>query len=199
MEFTPAYRCGYDEIGKHAGFRFQCRKACGFESHYPYHVGASFISLAPTYFISQSALTPLLLLSNCDPLPLSFGLVLPLRGAFIAHMKISVLTALYTSEQSQLCSGVFMSAAKRCHPLTPLSPRDHPCIFPSPAPLPARLSSCIQQKFYSYLLYCPADGHDPVSPSLFSKKSHVSKNHSFLWPDPGDSAPPPRYFVMILT
>ena len=27
---------GYDEIGKHAGFRFQCRKACGFESHYPY-------------------------------------------------------------------------------------------------------------------------------------------------------------------
>ena len=41
--------CGYDEIGKHAGFRFQCRKACGFESHYPYHVGASFVSLAPTF------------------------------------------------------------------------------------------------------------------------------------------------------
>ena len=31
---TPTY--GYDEIGKHAGFRFQCREACGFESHYPY-------------------------------------------------------------------------------------------------------------------------------------------------------------------
>ena len=36
-EGSAAYICGYDEIGKHAGFRFQCREACGFESHYPYH------------------------------------------------------------------------------------------------------------------------------------------------------------------
>ena len=28
---------GYDGIGRHAGFRFLCREACGFESHYPYH------------------------------------------------------------------------------------------------------------------------------------------------------------------
>ena len=34
----------------------------------PFHVGGSFVSLAPTYFISQSALTPLLLLSKPDPL-----------------------------------------------------------------------------------------------------------------------------------
>ena len=24
---------GHDEIGRHAGFRFLCRKACGFKSH----------------------------------------------------------------------------------------------------------------------------------------------------------------------
>ena len=40
----------------------------GFESLPLRHVGASFVSLAPTYFISQSALTPLLLLSKPDPL-----------------------------------------------------------------------------------------------------------------------------------
>ncbi|MCI6257158.1 MAG: hypothetical protein MR648_11225, partial [Clostridiales bacterium] len=33
-----------------------------------FHVGASSISLAPTYFISQSALMPLLLLSKSNPL-----------------------------------------------------------------------------------------------------------------------------------
>lgn len=148
---------------------------------------------------THRALILLLLASKPNPLPLSFGLVLPLRGAFIAHMKISVLTALYTSEQSQLCSGVFMSAAKRRHPPTPLSPERPPPHISVSRPLSARLSSRIQRKLYSYLLYCPADGHGPVSAPLFSKKSHVSKNHSFLWPDPGDSAPPPRYFVMILT
>ena len=39
-----------------------------FESLHLRHVGASFVSLAPTYFISQSALTPLLLLSKSNPL-----------------------------------------------------------------------------------------------------------------------------------
>ena len=41
---------------------------CRFKSCYPHHVGASFVSLAPTYFISQSTLTPPPLLSNCAPL-----------------------------------------------------------------------------------------------------------------------------------
>ena len=55
----------------------------GFESLRAYHVGASFVSLAPTYFISQSTLTPLLLLSNCDPLSLSSQLVCrPAGGIF---------------------------------------------------------------------------------------------------------------------
>ena len=39
------------------------------------HVGAGFVSLAPTFFKSQSALAPLLLLSKPDPLPLGSGLV----------------------------------------------------------------------------------------------------------------------------
>ncbi len=42
--------------------------ACGFESLQAHHVGASCISLAPTFFKSRSALIPLLLLSNRDPL-----------------------------------------------------------------------------------------------------------------------------------
>ncbi len=28
---------GYGEIGKHAGFKIQCRKASRFKSEYPYH------------------------------------------------------------------------------------------------------------------------------------------------------------------
>ena len=28
--------CGYGGIGRRAGFRFLCRKACGFDPHYPY-------------------------------------------------------------------------------------------------------------------------------------------------------------------
>ena len=39
-----------------------------------FHVGASYGSLAPTYFICQSALTPLLLLSKQNQLTLGFGL-----------------------------------------------------------------------------------------------------------------------------
>ena len=40
-----------------------------------FHVGASFVSLAPTFFKSQSALTPLLLLSKSQPLALGCDLV----------------------------------------------------------------------------------------------------------------------------
>ena len=47
------------------------------------HIGASFVSLAPTYFISQSALTPLLLLSKSQPLTLGCDLGPPLRGGFV--------------------------------------------------------------------------------------------------------------------
>ena len=41
---------------------------CGFESRRPHHVGASCISLAPTFFKSQSALIALFLLSKSNPL-----------------------------------------------------------------------------------------------------------------------------------
>ena len=40
---------GYGGIGRRAGFRFLCRKACGFDPHYPYHTGASIVSLAPVF------------------------------------------------------------------------------------------------------------------------------------------------------
>ena len=43
-------------------------RACGFDSRLAHHVGASCISLAPTFFKSQSALIALLLLSKSNPL-----------------------------------------------------------------------------------------------------------------------------------
>ena len=56
-----------------------------------FHVGASFVSLAPTYFISQSALTPLLLLSNCDPLCWARSWWAALRAAFfVSDRNISL-------------------------------------------------------------------------------------------------------------
>ncbi len=48
----------------------------GFESPHRHHVGASFVSLAPTFFKSQSALTPLLLLFSRDPLALGSRLMM---------------------------------------------------------------------------------------------------------------------------
>ena len=48
----------------------------GFKSRHSDHVGASFISLAPTFFKSQSALMPLLLLSKSQPLGLGCDLIL---------------------------------------------------------------------------------------------------------------------------
>ena len=37
MWYTERTVCGYDEIGRHARFRFSCSDALGFESPYPYH------------------------------------------------------------------------------------------------------------------------------------------------------------------
>ena len=63
---------GYDEIGKHAGFRFQGRDACGFESHYPYHVGAKSAPLrfkaVPLGAALKLRSASLLLLSDPNPL-----------------------------------------------------------------------------------------------------------------------------------
>ena len=36
-DFPAAHICGYGGNGRLGGFRFLCREACGFESHYPYH------------------------------------------------------------------------------------------------------------------------------------------------------------------
>ena len=51
-------------------------RPCRFESCCPHHVGASFVSLAPIFFKSQSALTPLLLLFSHDPLALGSRLMM---------------------------------------------------------------------------------------------------------------------------
>ena len=56
---------GCSAVGSAPALGAGCRR---FESCHSDHVGASFVSLAPTYFISQSALTPLLLLSKSNPL-----------------------------------------------------------------------------------------------------------------------------------
>ena len=56
----------------------------------PSHVGASVISLAPTYFISQSALMLLLLLSKSQPLTLGCDLVLGANLAAAASILVWV-------------------------------------------------------------------------------------------------------------
>ena len=62
---------GYDGIGRHARFRFSCRKTCRFDPCYPHHVVASCVSLAAIFYAlhkKHRALTPLLLLSKSNPL-----------------------------------------------------------------------------------------------------------------------------------
>ena len=44
--------CGYGGIGRRAGFRFLCCKACGFESHYPHHVGTEILIQWVSRFLS---------------------------------------------------------------------------------------------------------------------------------------------------
>lgn len=68
LQVEPAQVLGFD-CGLGAGLRI-----CIFFGNKT-HVGASFISLAPTFFKSQSALMPLLLLSKAQPLALGCDLV----------------------------------------------------------------------------------------------------------------------------
>ena len=70
---------------------------------------------------THRALILLLLASKPDPLSLGSGLGPPLRGAFVCPWKISILTVPSTSEQSPLCSDVFLCLRqKRRHPPAPL-------------------------------------------------------------------------------
>ena len=41
-EHAVSHICGYGGNGRLGGFRFLCREACGFESHYPYHGESSY-------------------------------------------------------------------------------------------------------------------------------------------------------------
>ena len=71
----------FDVTPKWNSFEIKCTaRYRGFESHRLRHVGASCISLAPTFFKSQSALISLLLLSDRDSLRW-------IRGQFLADGK----------------------------------------------------------------------------------------------------------------
>ena len=59
---------------------FSSQKKMQIESGHRHHVGASFVSLAPTFFKSQSARTPLLLLFSRDPLTLGSRLMMRAVG-----------------------------------------------------------------------------------------------------------------------
>ena len=73
---------GYGGIGRRAGFRFLCRKACGFDPHYPHkrkkHVGSYrtnvlfliMVTLLVTLLNFQTALTAALysISRNCTAL-----------------------------------------------------------------------------------------------------------------------------------
>ena len=71
---------GYDGIGRHARFRFSCF-ACGFESHYPYQVGASDIACSDLLYQSErarAAAPPF----QIEPAALGFDLVFPFIGIY---------------------------------------------------------------------------------------------------------------------
>ena len=58
------------------GYQYSCEARMQIDPGHRHHVGASFVSLAPTFFKSQSALTPLLLLFSRDPLTLGSRLMM---------------------------------------------------------------------------------------------------------------------------
>ena len=79
-----------------------------FKSGCHLHVGASCISLAPTFFKSQSALIPLLLLSDRDSLRW-------IRGRFLTggETKLSRMKPPDTSEQSRFAPTFFYSCGTK--------------------------------------------------------------------------------------
>ena len=78
-----------------AGLRFGFWGTLQVLYRHSHHVGASFVSLAPTFFKSQSALTPLLLLSKPDPLWLGSGLVFGERHKSCIATRTTSEQALY--------------------------------------------------------------------------------------------------------
>ena len=91
-----------------AGLRFGFWGTLQVLYRHSHHVGASFVSLAPTFFKSQSALTSLLLLSKPDPLPLGSGLV------FLLYCKVRFAPAYFYLRKMhisrpRLCSAPLMN------------------------------------------------------------------------------------------
>ncbi len=59
---------GYGGIGRRAGFRFLCRKACGFDPHYPYQLRNSLFGTNPRLTARLLSRTGNFFASNRDPL-----------------------------------------------------------------------------------------------------------------------------------
>ena len=92
-----------------------------FKSGCHLHVGASCISLAPTFFKSQSALIPLLLLSDRDSLRW-------IRGRFLTggETKLSRMKPPDTSEQSRFAPTFFYSCGTKTSSARSLAPPFQP-------------------------------------------------------------------------
>ena len=111
-----------------------------FESLHLRHVGASFVSLAPTFFISQSALTPLLLLSKSNPLRWASIWV------WVQTWKLRLLYCLDEPRRSKsysACSGFLFPgrafSAKKAGDLSPASViAPTACMNRRPLPAPRR-------------------------------------------------------------
>jgi len=71
-----------------------------------FHIGASFVSLAPIFYKSQSALILLLLLSKSQPLALGCDLVCRLTDGFDRPASFSSTHDIHRKRRSENC-GVF--------------------------------------------------------------------------------------------
>ena len=83
-----------------------------FDSGHRHHVGASSVSLAPTFFQKSERTHAAAPPFQIEPATLGFDLVL---GANL-EPTASIMLQLFTSEQSSLCSDVFYAQGKKRHP-----------------------------------------------------------------------------------
>ena len=129
-----------------------------------FHIGASFVSLAPTYFISQSALTPLLLLSKSQSLTLGRDLGPPLRGGFVplqGNIDFNYPFQLVASDISRATSFfISLQSSSHAHSAAPRFQTG-----------PASLGSRWQAALWAAFFHLKANGNCKSSCRSVSKKS----------------------------
>ena len=101
----------------------------------------------------------------------------PVDDCFSFLAEISVLTAFCMSEQSPLCSDVFMSAAKRCHPLTPLSP-ERPPLHISVSRPPASKAFLLYptEILFIFIVLSGRRTRSRLSPAILKKEPRLQKS-----------------------